>query len=150
MEPLQDQIVALAQTALGKRIENGSVSQHTKNAQSVAKSWMTECWELDRDRIQTEVAIHPGLNQRIDVLDSKEMIAYEFKVSGKNATAEFYKDIVKAILWNEERENKIKKLVFITEETEGRRFLDAAMPKAFMKYVSRNGLAVDVAYVNFG
>ena len=147
---MQQKITELAQSAFSARIQNGNVSAHTKNAQSVAKTWMTTCWNLDKDRMQIEVSIHPGLNQRIDVLDTKEMIAYEFKVSGKNATAEFYKDIVKAILWNEERENKIKKLVFITEESHGRRFLDAAMPKAFMRYVSRSGLAVEVSYVNFG
>ena len=42
--------------------------------------------------------------------------AYEFKVSGKIAWAEFYKDIVKIIIWNEKRKKKISCLVFITEE----------------------------------
>jgi hypothetical protein len=76
------------------------------------------------------------------------MTAYEFKVSGKNETAEFYKDVVKAILWNEERDTKINKLVFLTEKEHGSPFLDAAMPQAFIKYLARSGLIVEIAYVS--
>ncbi len=38
------------------------------------------------------------------------------KYQGKNAWAEFYKDIVKVVLWNEKCKKKISCLVFITEE----------------------------------
>jgi len=54
------------------------------------------------------------------------------KYQGKNAWAEFYKDIVKVVLWNEKRKKKISCLVFITEEKYGRPFLDAAMPRAYI------------------
>lgn len=72
----------------------------------------------------------PELNQKLDILDTETACAYEFKVSGKNAWAEFYKDIVKVIIWNEKRKKKISCLVFITEETYGRPFLDGPMPRA--------------------
>ena len=146
---MKDKILLAAQEAFSLRIKNGSVSEHTKNSSTVAKAWMEACWKLDPDRIRTEVSIHPGLNQRIDVLDNEEMRAFEFKVSGKNATTEFYKDAVKAILWNEEHDRKIKELVFITEETWGRKYLDTAMPQAFIKYLKRSGLSVEIVFVNF-
>lgn len=143
---MKKSILEAAQSAMSLRILDGTVSEHTKNSSLVAKTWMEACWKLDPDRIKTEVSVHPSLNQRIDVMDEREMVAYEFKVSGKNATAEFYKDIVKVILWNEEHQKKIQALIFITEEY-GRRYLDAPMPLAFAKYLARNKLKVEVEYV---
>jgi hypothetical protein len=39
-------------------------------------------------------------------------------------SAEFYKDIVKVIIWNQKRTMKLSRLVFITEEKHGRPFLE--------------------------
>lgn len=144
-------ILRCAQDVFNKRLRgSSSVSDNTKNATEIAKAWRTKCWELNPNRFDIEVAVHPELNQRVDVLDKEEMCAYEFKVSGKNAASEFYKDIVKIILWNERRGNKINKLVFITEEEWGRKYLDTAMPHAFIKYLGNNGLAVDIEYIKHG
>ena len=35
------------------------------------------------------------------------MSAFEFKVSGKNATSEFTKDVVKSFPWNERRHRSL-------------------------------------------
>ena len=35
--------------------------------------------------------VTPELDQKIDIVDSETACAYEFKVSGKNAWAEFYR-----------------------------------------------------------
>jgi hypothetical protein len=43
----------------------------------------------------------------------------------KNAWAEFYKDIVKVIIWNQKRKKKLTSLFFITDEKHGRPFLGA-------------------------
>lgn len=91
--------------------------------------------------------VTPELDQKIDVIDSEAACAYEFKVSGKNAPAEFYKDIVKVIIWNEKRKKKLSSLVFITEEKHGRPFLDAPMPRAYISYLTQQGLTVSVPYV---
>lgn len=147
---MKDQIIEAAQAAFLHRLKEGSVSDHTRDAQKIAKLWMTACWKIDPARIKYEVGIHPELNQRIDVVDEEERTAYEFKVSGKNATAEFYKDIVKVILWNEQRPDKIKRLIFITEKEFGSPALEAPMPQGFMQYLARNGLDVEVAYVTRG
>jgi hypothetical protein len=91
--------------------------------------------------------VTPELDQKIDIVDQENDCAYEFKVSGKNAPAEFYKDIVKVIIWNQKRKKKLSSLVFITEEKWGRPFLDAPMPRAYIKYLAELGLKVSVEYV---
>jgi hypothetical protein len=91
--------------------------------------------------------VHPEFEQRIDLLDRQEMCAFEFKVSGKNATAEFYKDVVKVLLWNERHVDKIRRLVFITEWSWGRKHLDKPMPKAFISFLKKHDLDVEVEYL---
>jgi hypothetical protein len=105
---------------------------------------------LDPDRFQIEALVTPELDQTLDILDTETACAYEFKVSGKNAWAEFYKDIVKVIIWNEKRKKKISHLVFITEGQHGQPFLDAPMPRAYIKYLAEHGLKVSVEYVRHG
>lgn len=80
-------------------------------------------------------------------MDTAERIAYEFKVSGKNATGEFYKDVVKVLVWNRRRRNAIRKLIFITEEEWGRKHLDMPMPREYINLLAESGLIVEVAYV---
>jgi hypothetical protein len=148
---MEDPVVTAAQIAIAARIKDSSdVSQNTKNAQSIAKAWGGAVHTLDPDRFQIEALVTPEPDQKIDILDMKTACAYEFKVSGKNAWAEFYKDIVKVIIWNEKRKKKISCLVFITEEKHGRPFLDAPMPRAYIKYLAEHGLKVSVEYVRHG
>jgi len=65
--------------------------------------------------IQSEVPVSDALGERIDVVDFTESIAYEMKVSGKNADHEFYKDIFKVWVYNRDHERKLERFVFITE-----------------------------------
>jgi hypothetical protein len=48
---------------------------------------------------------------------------------------------------DQKRQKKLPNLVFITEEKWGRLFLDAPMPRAYMKYLAELGLDVSVEYV---
>lgn len=144
---MDDPVVLAAQAAFVARLRDGNVSDHTRNAQAIAKAWRSAVHELNSDRYQIEPLVSPELDQRLDVLDLETSTAYEFKVSGKNATGEFYKDIVKVIVWNQRRKNKIGRLVFITEEEFGRRYLDTPMPREYIKYLSGHGLSVSVVYV---
>jgi hypothetical protein len=141
-------IILAAKEAFKSRITAGcSVSEHTRNAQAIGKAWRGASYRLDSSRYQYEVPVCPEFDQRLDVLDRNEMCAFEFKVSGKNATNEFYKDVVKVLLWNENHSDKIRKLVFITEETCGRPLLDSPMPKAFIHFLAKSGLVVEIEYV---
>jgi len=147
---MEDPVVTAAQVAFSARIKGSSdVSENTKNAQAIAKAWRGAVHTLDPDRFQIEV-LTPELDQKLDILDTETACAHEFKVSGKNAWAEFYKDIVKVIIWNEKRKKKIFCLVFITEEKHGRPFLDAPMPRVYIKYLAEHGLKVSVEYVRHG
>lgn len=146
---MEDLVVIAARRAFSARLRDSSdVSKNTKNAQAIAKVWRSEVYGLDPDRFQIEAMVAPDLDQKIDVVDSERACAYEFKVSGKNAPAEFYKDIVKIIIWNQKRKKKLSSLVFITEEKHGRPFLDAPMPRAYIDYLAQEGLKVRVEYVN--
>jgi len=147
-KPMNDPVVQAAQEAFSLRLQdNNDVSANTKNAQAIAKIWRGSVHQLDPDRYHIEAMVAPALDQKIDVVDTETGTAYELKVSGKNATAEFYKDVVKAIIWNEKKKRKLSKLVFITEEVHGRPFLDAPMPKAYTEYLQGQGLEVVISYV---
>ena len=128
---------------------DASVSAHTRNARRIASEWKRKCVALVPG-IRYEETIAEYLDQRIDILDEQDHCAYELKVSGKNAYAEFYKDIVKVLMWNEAHEaqsEKIKEFVFMTEETWGRRQLDTPMPKAFIKFLlAKFELSVKIKY----
>jgi hypothetical protein len=144
-------ILTAAVDAYRQRIPDGAtVGEHTRNAVAIAREWKKTCTALAPNRIAYEVSILPSLNQRIDIYDRDEACAYEFKVSGKNACAEFYKDVVKVLMWNEQKEEKIKKMVFITEEVWGRKHLDTEMPKALTRFLKKHGLDVEIEYINRG
>jgi hypothetical protein len=147
---MDDPVVTAAQLAFSTRLKDSSdVSENTKNAQAIGKAWRRAVHELNPDRFQFEVPIAPDLDQKIDIVDFETNRAYEFKVSGKNAAAEFYKDVVKLIIWNERRNKKLVALTFITEERFGRAVLGAPMPQAYAKYLREHGLAVTIAYVRY-
>lgn len=73
-----------------------------------------------KGHIKSEVSVSTENNEKIDVVDLKEKIAYELKVSGKNNHHEFYKDLVKILTYKEyqPQEFKIIKLFFISESEE--------------------------------
>jgi hypothetical protein len=145
---MDDPVILAARAAFAARLRVGSnVSDHTRNAQAIAKAWRLAVHELDPDRFQIEPLVAPDLDQRLDVLDLETHTAYEFKVSGKNATGEFYKDVVKAIVWNQRRKKAIVRLVFITEEVWGRKYLNTPMPREYIKYLRTHGLEVDIVYL---
>jgi hypothetical protein len=148
---VEDPVVLAAQAAFSVRIKDSKdVSENTKNAQAIAKAWRGAVHKLDPDRFQIEAMVAPELDQKIDIVDPETACAYEFKVSGKNAWAEFYKDVVKIIIWNEKRTKRLSGLVFITEEEHGRPFLDAPMPRAYISYLAKQGLNVRIEYVRHG
>jgi len=145
---MEDLVVQAAQLASAARLTGAnSVSDYTKNAQAIAKAWRKAVHDVNPDRFLIEALVAPEFDQKIDVLDQETHCAYEFKVSGKGAQSEFYKDVVKIIVWNESRRNKITRLVFITEEKFGKPFLDAPMPRAYIKYLEGHGLSVGIAYI---
>lgn len=92
---------------------SGTVSAHTRSAQKITKEWQEK---ISDDKVKCEESVSPNNNEKIDVIDYDNKIAYELKVSGKNTHHEFYKDIFKLIIFNEYSTEKILKLVFISEK----------------------------------
>ncbi len=96
------------------RLKEGDVSSHTKSAQRITKEWQEA---VCHGCIEAEVKVSPENNERIDIVNHQERIAYELKVSGKNTHHELYKDLIKILTYNEYQQEttKIQKLVFISE-----------------------------------
>lgn len=94
------------------RLLKGDVSAHTKSAQKITKEWQAA---VKSDHVFIEVPVSPENNEKIDVVDLSKIIAYELKVSGKNTHHEFYKDLVKVLTYNEYQQDKLKKLIFLSE-----------------------------------
>jgi hypothetical protein len=149
---MKDPVVQLAHEALQARLrEAADVSQHTKDAQRIAKLWRASVVALDANRYQHEAPVDPAFDQRIDILDTTGRVAYELKVSGKNAHNELYKDVVKILLYNQSSSRTaIQRLVFIADEAHGRQYLDTPMITSYRRYLGDNGLQVDIEYVRVG
>lgn len=118
------------------RLSEGDVSSHTKSAQRITSEWQEA---VCKDAVEAEVKVSPENNERIDVVDHCVNVAYELKVSGKNTHHEFYKDLIKVLTYNEyqETENRISKLVFISEPV-GIKSLSARLDSKFIKMLSAN------------
>ncbi len=127
-------IIETIQNIHGKyRLSEGSVSTHTKSAQKITKEWQRA---IKSDEINVEVKVSPENNEKIDVIDIRTSTAYELKVSGKNTHHEFYKDLAKVITYNEYQDNKLKKLVFISEAS-GIESLKSRLDSRFIALIRR-------------
>ncbi|MEA3359504.1 MAG: hypothetical protein U9R17_08905 [Thermodesulfobacteriota bacterium] len=115
------------------RINKADVSSHTRSAQKITKEWQAL---VCTDSIVSEVVVSPENNEKIDLVDLKQKVAYELKVSGKNVNHEFYKDIAKILTYNEYQpeESKITKLIFISESF-GIKSLDRRLDSRFLNLI---------------
>jgi hypothetical protein len=144
---MRQSIINLAKEALEEGLNGNDISKCTSKAIEICKTWQDSICSLNPKRFKREQLVS-GLKQKIDILDRKLMYAYELKVSGKNADSEFYKDIVKVLIWNSRNgESKIKKLIFITHGINGTRYLEKDMPKAYIKILNEIGIKVEIEYL---
>lgn len=113
---VQNEVVELA--AMNHRLHwatGSNVSEQTKSAQSVCRKWQLAVKDNFKERFLAEFPVGEGLNEKIDLVDLADAIAYELKVSKNNTHFEFYRNIFKVMVHNEHNPRwKIKKLVFIT------------------------------------
>ena len=120
------------------------VSESTKQATHVTKAWQKR---VASKEVECEVPIKENLNEKIDVIDFSSATAYEMKVSGKNAGHEFYKDIFKVLIYNQNHDKKLKRLVFITEK-EAIEKLNKGLGDAVRKSVALYKLAITLKPCN--
>jgi len=112
----QNDVVELAAKKHRQFGKTGSdVSEQTKSAQFVCHEWQKAVESKFGERFSKEHSVGDGFNEKIDLVDLEERVAYELKVSKNNTHFEFYRDIFKVAVHNKCRHClEIKKLVFIT------------------------------------
>lgn len=86
-----------------------------RQATAVTKAWQENASRLAPSSVHPEVPIGGDAKERIDLVDDRDLTAYELKNSGKNPHHEFFKDIFKVITYNHNHAVKLRTLVFITE-----------------------------------
>lgn len=111
-----------------------------KQANAITKAWQNS---VKTDHIKPEVQVDENISEKIDVIDFSTSTAYEMKVSGKNPHHEFYKDIFKVIIYNQQRDKKVNRLVFLTEK-DGADRLRKGLGKAVIALAATYNLVIEV------
>jgi hypothetical protein len=112
----QDAVVAYAAEAHRQIWSDGrDVSKQTKKSQHVCEVWQDAVLDAYGERFQAEVPLNEsGPAQRIDLVDRQTGTAYELKVSPNNVHMGIYRDVFKALVFNQRNlRTPIKTLVFI-------------------------------------
>lgn len=143
---IEDQVVSLAAQAHGTYWSAGKdVSTQTRKAQNTCKHWQQAVMQRFQSRFQAECGINGekgGPSQKIDLVDVEERVAYELKSSPNNVHMEIYRDVFKALVFNERNPTEcIKTLVFIAP-TAGIKTLGIVFPKDVKAISARLGLSL--------
>ena len=112
---------------------SGNASEGTLSAISITSAWQAAVLGLDSETFVKEFQVAPHLNERIDLVDVVDGVAYELKVSPNNTTFEFYKDIFKVVLARDNMLPHLNKFVFITP-TSGASKIIRGMGKAVVEH----------------
>ncbi len=79
------------------------------------------------------------------MVDFQDKVAFELKVSGANPGHEFYKDLFKVLVFNQNHKvTKLNTLVFITEG-EGVEKLEKGLGKVAADFLQKFGIKVELA-----
>ena len=149
MTKTESLVVAYAREAHKQVWTTGSnVSKQTRSAQAVCRVWQDVVRTELGDRFAAEHRLgDDDVNEKIDLVDIKERVAYELKVSENNPHMEFYRDIFKALVFNRRNpNNKLRKLIFITPEV-GAVKLDKAFGDDVKAIALEAGLVVQIARI---
>ena len=125
--------------------DNKDVRYATKQANEISQIWQDRLLNIDSERYKKEVNIGGKLGEKIDLVDFREKVAYELKVSGENPGHEFYKDLFKVLVFNQNYNMiKLQRLVFITEG-KGIDKLEKGLGKAAADFLQQFNIAVELA-----
>jgi len=147
MTKIESLVIALASEAHKRVWTTGSnVSKQTRSAQAVCGVWQDAVRTELGNRFAAELGLgHDAVNEKIDLVDTKERVAYELKASEKNPHMEFYRDIFKVLVFNRRNpKNQLRKLIFITPE-KGAAKLDKAFAKDVTAIAFKAGVEVEIA-----
>ena len=139
--------LAIAQKKHGELWKRGSdVSTQTKSAIAVCRAWQEAVRAEFPDRFIEECVVGTGCNEKIDLVDRREFIAYELKVSPNNTHFEFYRDVFKVWVQRELGHEPLKKLVFITPKAGADR-LRKQLGQEVIQLAAKHGLVVEIAAI---
>ena len=110
----------------------GIVSEGDRRAALVTDTWQRDVVSRFGSILVAEFPIGDGLRQRIGLVDTHELVAYELKVSPNNTHFEFYRDIFKVIIARDNALLGLDHFVFITPES-GAQTLQRGFARAVMR-----------------
>jgi hypothetical protein len=113
-------------------------------ADTLCKRWQELVLRIPHQNHLPEATV--AGNSPIDILDTVNGIAYELKYSHKNVKHEFYKDLFKVLIFNQELENKIKitRFVFLCHYKGISSLLRSSLCMATIKFMNNQGITVDL------
>ena len=107
------EVVKLAAMMHGRFWQNtGNESDGDRLASLVTKHWQQAVLDNAPKQFIQEYPVANHLNERIDLVDKENGIAYELKVSPNNTHFEFYKDIFKVVLARDNLLPHLNRFVF--------------------------------------
>jgi hypothetical protein len=139
-----DKIVTLAREANHRRGAMTGVENVGNNrATRVTSSWQHNVVSHLGPSLVPEFPIGKGFDERIDLVDRKELVAYELKVSLNNTHFEFYRDIFKIIIARDNVLPGLDRFIFITPELAARK-LQGGLAQAVIEHAASLRLRVEV------
>jgi len=137
-------VIDLAREAHAKHWRmSGDAGTGDKLAAAVTADWQKAVLAKYPGRFYAEHPVADHLNERIDLVDLEEGIAYELKVSPNNDHFEFYRDIFKALVARDNSAPQIKAFCFVCPEQAAKRY-ENGLRKAVLAEGPRLGLALSV------
>jgi len=121
--------------------KSGNVSKGTKLANQITREWQNELTSKFENDLMAEFKIADHRNEKIDLVDPKNKVAYELRVSPKNIHHEFYKDIFKVLVAKNCSGKAINKFIFIAPE-EAIRKIEKQMSSDVIEIVSSLNLEI--------
>lgn len=139
-----DEIVALAGAAHRSHwAMTGIEAEGDRRAALVTATWQRTSVARFGQDLAPEFPIGDGLRERIDLVDRRDRVAYELKVSPNNTHFEFYRDIFKVIIARDNALPALDHFVFITP-FQGARSLERAFARAVIEHAGSLNLIVDI------
>lgn len=141
---VHESIIKLCREAHSKHWRmSGDAGTGDKLAASVTSDWQKLVLSKYPGRFSAEHPIADHLNERIDLVDLKDGIAYELKVSPNNDHFEFYRDIFKVMIARDNSTPQIKAFCFVCPEIAANRY-KRGLRKAVLEEGQRLGLSLSV------
>jgi hypothetical protein len=139
-----EEVIRFAHEAHARHWHNGAdVGMGDRMAAAVTKDWQVSVLTAFPGQFISEQRVG-NLNERIDLVDIKNGVAYELKVSPNNDHFEFYRDIFKVMVARDNGLPQIKSFCFICPEEAARRY-ERGLRRAVLAEGERLGLNLSVA-----